>query len=290
MNNDSSDIGESCNLPVMDQVARRALAMRSPDSLSAQGVVDAWRSYAPRSTAPRILPVHNTLGVVAARPGVTGRILSIDMCEIVRMTHRAFAATLGYDASFIGQTVWSYGGYGIDGTGQLKLSSLLINEHMVQPVPEIAKIRRLLRIARRKMLIVANTSTAVGTERATIEFLHDYLPGCFDGILFARNYDGTGPATKGHALMHLLQTLHVPVESARVAHIDDAPHHNEHVLRVLSEQRAAVRATMPLFMPGSRAMFESAVVPPANIATAPTVIDALIASIDYVSDQHALLA
>ena len=277
----------------MNKSVSRALRTYNPLVPNKYQLVDAWRTiYATNIPHEDIKPIDGILGVVVDRASVKKHILSVDMCEIVRETHKAFAAALGYDNTYIGPTIWRYDGHGIlEGADQPKLTWMLINERQVEPVADIDKIRAILEEIHKNALVVANTSTGPGTEIATIEFLSHYLPGCFDGILFPRNYDATSTTTKGHALQDMMHTLSIDPKQTRICHVDDAPHHNLHVMRVMKEHGVKhVMSTMPLFEAGKNVRECQSVTIPAGVNTAETTVGALTSSAHFLTGEPILAA
>ncbi len=243
-----------------------------------------WDKYYSSSGLP-VMPVSGVLGVVADRPHVKKRVLSLDLCEIVRQTHIAFASFMGQDASYVGSVVWDYNGHGLDSPYHKPDIAALINSGKVPPVREIAWIRQVLRKLHKNTLIIANTSSEPGTEEATIKFLNEHLPGCFDGILFPRNADGTGSFTKGQALQCALRT--VGVQSARVVHIDDAPHHNASMTLLKNSEDIIknIQPIMPLFKPGDNAVNKQTVELPEGVMPALYIEEAFASAADCLSTK-----
>jgi hypothetical protein len=260
----------------MNELVEQALRERDYHIPIDQELIVAWCRYDASQNRPRtVIPIDGIRGLVTVRPDVKNRILSVDLCEIIRKTHESCARAQGYGASYMGRTVWDYEGYGLTGSESDGLARVVINRSIVEPIAEIAEIRSILQAAHKHMTIVANTSTALGTEIATIKFLHEHLPGCFDGILFPRNFSGDSKITKGHALKRLIETLDMPVDIIRVAHIDDAPHHNQAILEVLREYGVpTVQSTMPLFKPGRNAIRRNRVIIPSGVSTSTSIPEA----------------
>lgn len=198
-----------------------------------------------------VIEAPGVFGAVRQPEEEVGIVASIDLCEVVRGTLHSMLGVYAKDEADI-QAYSSYGpNFDIDGTRVVAIVQALMNHGHVKPVEGIERIASTLRTWRLAgVYCVANTSTLPGCEKATIEFLDEYLEGCFDGVLLPRNHDGSGPITKGHALGFVTEAF-VSTEGFAL-HIDDAPHHCEavqaHVGELLGEENVAT--VMPLY-PGN---------------------------------------
>lgn len=121
----------------------------------------------------------------------------------------------------------------------------LMNHDQIAPVKFSESIATMIRDwKKRGIYIVADTSTLPGCELATVAFLADYYPGCFDGILFPRNHDGMGDTTKAEAFLatqEAIATVFGEEQSQPVVLIDDAEHHAV----AFSEGLSHARVIMP---------------------------------------------
>lgn len=160
-------------------------------------------------------------------------VASIDLCEIVRYTARtlaSFAGRLNYDRNVYLEGLWEDERFSdiqhIDMTIQ-PIVQVAMNHDHVPPVDGVEVIAgRLQKWRKEGVYCVANTSTSSGCELATMRFMQQYLPECFDGIIFPRNPDGLGKTTKADALTRIIEILNQNGHSPEYAlHIDDTVHH-----------------------------------------------------------------
>jgi len=228
--------------------------------LSGSELANTWKSM--YASDGEVVAVDGTLGAIRLPNSPIQKILSVDLCEVVRRTHQAAAAALGRDLDTISNDVWNYR-IGIPADKVPYLVTVLMNLGEVAPDPEIDDIRNeLLAIRDEETLIIANTSTLPGCEKATIEFLAHYLPDCFDGIILPRNHDGQGQTTKAQALEALLSTIgRARGDLAELIHIDDAPHHTQAILKELSHIALHGACIMPIFEAGAKSISDPHALP-----------------------------
>ena len=168
-------------------------------------------------------------------------VISLDLCEVIRLTAQAIAATGGKDffdsndyikglwedERFHGEIEPDYAYYTLQ-----PIAQVMINNDLVDPVAGADEIYGILkRWQQNGAYCVANTSTLPGCELGTVQFLNKHYPGCFDGIVFPRNHDGTSPLTKADALSEVLNELAAQGHTPKYAmHIDDTVHHIQGML------------------------------------------------------------
>lgn len=209
-------------------------------------LIDHWSATHDHSNVIESPGVFGALRTPDAAPRV---VVSIDLCEVLRSTLHSMAAVFGKVPSEIG-SYSTYGpNFGVSSSLDRAIVQVLMNHGHVEPNEAIEEISQTLQSWREQdAYCVANTSTLPGCEIATISFLDEYLPGCFDGILLPRNHDGKAPITKGHALRFAIEEL-TDIEDTSALHIDDAPHHcvavAEHVGGLIG--RHNVTTIMPLY-------------------------------------------
>lgn len=208
-----------------------------------------WGDYA--RTSPEQLDTYDDfLGVTKPPEGMPSVVVSVDLCEVVRMTHASIRTV---EEPF--GTPFTPEPYG-SGTHSLRtkrdvvsVAQVMINSGNIQPVPEIHHIARHLWLWRKMgAYIVANTSTSEGCEPGTVQYLAEHTPGGFDGILFPRNHDGTGTVTKGNALRAVIDRYIHPDQPLHVLHIDDTSHHLENMPKAFSDRdNTVVKTFQPLY-------------------------------------------
>jgi hypothetical protein len=108
----------------------------------------------------------------------------------------------------------------------------LADSNSIPPVDFIDDIAIIFRDLRSMgVYIVANTSIVGGAEKGTLRFIHKYMNGCFDGILFPRNYMADeNQMTKARAIASVQQAIETQTNfSANVPiyAVDDTPKHLE---------------------------------------------------------------
>jgi hypothetical protein len=213
-------------------------AQRDP---SPEELLDDWHTLYD-SNGAKIVP--GALGVMRKtnedRPWA---LISVDLCDVVRETARDFMQLGGFTVEAAGE---SYG-YGVPfGVGdQPEVVAKMVQGIMIRdgiaPVEGIETIREILQQEREMgAFIIANTSTLQGCERATLRWMREYLPGCFDGLVLPRNYDGSGSTTKGTvklATASELKQLGAKKTINYSQHLDDAPHHIRGVREVTRDMQ-----------------------------------------------------
>lgn len=183
--------------------------------------------------------VFGTMRLPAADERIES-VVSVDLCEVMRLTARTIAATGGkeYDGNNYIDGLWRDERF--KGAFESKhayytiqpIAQVVINHGYVRPVDGADEIARMLRRWQDDgAYCVANTSTLPGCELGTIRFLNEYFAGCFDGIVFPRNHDGSSQTTKADALAQVLGRLrhhgHYP---GYAMHVDDTVHHSNNML------------------------------------------------------------
>ncbi len=158
-------------------------------------------------------------------------LISVDLCDVVRKTCESFMSLEGLEVEAAGHE-YSYGRpFGIHGDDEIikKIVQGIMVQDLVEPVDNIEEIHEILLDMRQSgAIIMANTSTLPGCERATLKFMNTYLKDAFDGILLPRNHDGNGKITKGMAKIAVYKEIELLDGHAHIRHtqhIDDAPHH-----------------------------------------------------------------
>lgn len=202
-----------------------------PEMTSAE-LQAAWIDY---SGAERVLSLPHVLGVVAVPHWVNevNNILSVDVDEIIRATHHGMAATIGLRPDQIPDYTTISGTLGI-GHGEESGPVIdAMNQGLIGPVDGIEDIADMLvEFRARKAIVIANTSTLSGCEAVTIDMFKNYLPDCFDGIVFPRNHWGdAGSMNKALALEIALSELELDERELHVVHVEDTPHH----IRIMDE-------------------------------------------------------
>lgn len=188
-------------------------------------IIAHWRSYTPGEVveAPK---VYGCLRLPDTPPRAYA---SIDVCEVLRETHRGLRTVAEVrEEKYVGN-IHRYG-EGTPITSSEDITSVLqvlMTNALIEPVEGINEIGTILRKWRAQgVYVVANTSTLPGCEKGTIDFFKEYLSDAIDGILLPRNYDGSLPLTKGHAAAQVVTLLSPDRTNIAAVHIDDSPHHN----------------------------------------------------------------
>ena len=206
------------------QLDFEALARLNPEyrAITSEELVADWEVLSEQPAQP----IEGVLGVLTPPAQEPRSLLSVDLCDVLRHTGHDYRQAIGlppvYTHDYLGDVQ-------TDGR-DIYTSTIqrLMNDGLVGVTTDIGAIGAILRDLRRdNTLVIANTSTLVGCERATIDerFMATHLNGCFDGIVFPRNFDGTGPMTKALAATMVLDQVGLDSRIIPVVHIDDAPHH-----------------------------------------------------------------
>lgn len=197
--------------------------------------------------------VFGTMRIPAADEKI-GSVISLDLCEVIRLTARAIASTGGklYEGNSYLEGLWQDERFGVTETDFAyytlqPIAQVMINHGMVEPVDGAKEISGMIRDWRKNgAYCVANTSTLPGCELGTIRFLNEHFPRCFDGIVFPRNHDGRGRMTKSAALSHVLDRLGDEDHSPEyVLHVDDTVHHIQGMLE--SRPHTAMHCFLPVY-------------------------------------------
>jgi len=177
-------------------------------------------------------------GKVIEAPGVYGAVrmpdrpprayASIDVCEILRETHRSMRKIEEPEPRVLSSIHRYADGLSFNNSHDVaSVLQVMMTNALIEPVPDINEIAQIMKNWReRDIYVFANTSTLPGCENGTIDFFSTYLPDCLDGILLPRNHDGTLPLTKGHAARNVMEAFRGTGEQVIAVHIDDTPHHN----------------------------------------------------------------
>lgn len=210
-----------------------------------QELIEHWQGYMP--------------GEVVEAPGVYGCIrlpdapprayASIDVCEVLRETHRGLRKVAEASDAIYSGNIHRYGeGTPItSGEDITTVLQVLMTHCLIEPVDGIKEINTILQEWRRKgVYVIANTSTLPGCEKGTIDFFKSHVPNSIDGILFPRNHDGALPFTKGHAVANVITFLGSGSPDITAVHIDDSPHHN---IAVREQVGAQGRTRVATFQP-----------------------------------------
>ena len=216
---------------------------------SEEELATAWGEYT-RTPNENLDTYDAFLGVTRPPETTPELVVSVDLCEVLRMTHASLRTV---EEPF--GTPFKPEPYG-NGTRSLRtaidvisVAQVLINHDLVRPVEEINYLAGFLQRWRKLgAYVIANTSTSEGCELGTVSFLQRFTPGCFDGILFPRNHDGTGKITKGIALRSTIDRYTEPDQALNIVHIDDASHHLEALPKAFADRAATTIATFqPLY-------------------------------------------
>ncbi|MCX6727204.1 MAG: hypothetical protein NTX11_00095 [Candidatus Saccharibacteria bacterium] len=202
-----------------------------------------------------VFEAPGVFGAVRTPDQVPTFVASIDLCEVVRHTKGSLLGVAGIPLSELDLSNTYHDATSVSDDAVQPIIQTLMNHDHVDPIEGIEEIRDIMRSWRELgAYVVANTSTLPGCETSTTSFLHQYLEGCFDGIVFPRNHDGSGPISKGHALAFIIDTYCEPSKT-RALHIDDTFYHcnsvKEHVSALIGADN--ISTIMPVY-PGSPAV------------------------------------
>lgn len=196
--------------------------------LTSEELREQWTNYLRVSDA---IGTNAVLGAYSSDLKNIETIVSVDLDEVIRDTHGNIAKISGkthQDIEHIGQYSKILG---VDKGGEVEITMALMNQTKISPVDDYFKIALIMQKWRNKgVAIIANTSTLPGCEKVTVDFLDHNFPGAFDGIVFPRNHDGTGPMTKAKALESVIEQTNSSESINHIIHIDDAPHHVEQMI------------------------------------------------------------
>jgi hypothetical protein len=220
-----------------------------------------WEEYMPGET----VEAPGVYGVLRVPEQPPRAYASVDVCEVLRETHRGLRKVAESHGELYSGNIHRYGSGTPIASGEdiTSVLQVLMTNALIEPVPGISEIGDILRSWRKeRVYVVANTSTLPGYENGTINFFKTYLPDAIDGLLLPRNHTGDLPLTKGHAAANVIR--HFPPEGKEVVavHIDDTPHHNIAFRRQLGEfENAQVATFQPEYPSDLPADTESVVVP-----------------------------
>jgi len=239
--------------------------------ITQQELLSSWQAYMQHPDAS-VQPTVGVLGALAMTENMPHTYLSVDVCEVLRGTHECL------------RTIEEAAGTPIDemheyGNGLKSLSSyadiqsvaqVMMNAKLVKPAENIHLISSIMQQLRRSgAYIFANTSTLPGCEQATVDFFADFLPGCFDGIVFPRNFSGQEDGmNKGKAAATVMRqclesaVTEQDIEAAEykitAVHIDDRTPHHETFLKEVGTVADAVMLLQPEY-PSQYATHEAAI-------------------------------
>lgn len=223
--------------------------------------------------------VEGVLGVFEQRFTPIEHLLSVDVCEVLRLTHEGVIRAMGGDRSHLARDAWYYRAPGLTNADIPPVVTVLINERLIEPVDDAELIAAYLQTMRRDhpgLAIVLNTSSLPGTEKASVEFLAEHYPDCFDGILFPRGgLPGDSPISKAKALSLLLETVNGGQSCERVIHIDDAPHHTRAILGDMGHLARDGICIVPTYEHGANAHKEPIEDIPAGALTVSSPLEAI---------------
>ena len=186
-----------------------------------------WHVYS--GGTEKIIEASGVYGVVQIPEKIPTMYASIDLCEVLRQTRATLRTVEEVSPGVVDRKLGYAEGLSVCNDVVPVVQTLMANG-LVPPVDDLDKIVPIMQGWKRSgVYIFANTSTLPGCEIPTIDFLEEYLPGIFSGILLPRNHDGTLPATKGTVARDLLEYLGAAGGSipATAIHIDDLSHHTE---------------------------------------------------------------
>lgn len=190
------------------------------------------------------------LGVTRPPEVAPSLVVSVDLCEVLRMTHASLRTVEEPFGTPFKPEPYGNGTQSLrTPTDVLSVAQVLINHDLIRPVDKINYLTGFMQRWRKLgAYIVANTSTSEGCELGTVSFLQRFTPSSFDGILFPRNHDGTGTVTKGMALRSVVDKYTEPDQQVDIVHIDDAHHHLEALPSAFNNLPATTIATFqPLY-------------------------------------------
>ncbi len=221
------------------------------------GLVEAWQEY---TGCSQVELIPGVLGALKAPQEAPTSFASIDLCEVVRHTHRGLRQVENVSAGTIDDIHAYCHGLSIHNNADITtVAQVLIQADLIEPVDDIDHIASTLQAWReRGVFVFANTSTLEGCEQGTIDFLAKYLPDGFDGIAFPRNHDSTLPLTKGVVAANIIGKLSASGLVVAI-HIDDKPAHNTAFLAALQAGGHHVGTFQPEY-PSSHAADPSSII------------------------------
>lgn len=219
---------------------------------SDQELAEKWGDYT-RTDAENLDTYDSFLGVTRPPESTPSLIVSVDLCEVLRMTHASLRTVEEPFGTPFAPEPYGNGMQSMrSATDVVSVAQVLINHDLIRPVDEINYLAGFLqRWKRLGAYIVANTSTSEGCELGTVNFLQNFTPNSFDGILFPRNHDGTGKVTKGLALRSVVDRYIETDQTLDITHIDDAHHHLEALPKAFSDRPMTEIATFQPLYTGS---------------------------------------
>lgn len=219
---------------------------------SGRELLACWREH--HSATKRAFLLENHFGVCEVPERAPTAFVSLDLCEVVRETAISLTRIRGGGLSdIVTNSEGTNSDYGMTFLGadtfspRVNVTQIILwhlmnekapnNEEdqkfkppLITPVPHASTIRSLMQRWREQgVYIVANTSTLPGCEKGTIKSLNDHYAGTTQGILFPRNHDGRGVATKAGILEEAKEIMEwhtgFDLTNAPTIAIEDTPHH-----------------------------------------------------------------
>jgi hypothetical protein len=223
------------------------------------GIEQLWRSVAEQDTSLEVQErwaaytgkeVYSLPEIAGAYTQPTRRIhslVSIDIDELIRNTSVAFGKIMNLN-TVRGQysrdtPVDEYTCEDEAETARRRAAVSLaihavIQNGLAEPDDDIGLLVTSLQEWRKNgVYVVANSSGLEGCDADTVKFLQEFLPDCFDAVLFPRNHDGLGGLTKVGAVQELAQATGMELSDMPVAFLDDMEHQLIHAIDTLGTDR-----------------------------------------------------
>lgn len=209
----------------------------------------SWAGYAQSGIAQ---PTEVCLGAYEQPDFEVRAIVSVDACEVLRLTssgvYRALGLEAGKKSDYAVKALSDYFSGDEQRASQVikDVVTYEMNNGGIAVDPDIDAIVEELTVWRNNgVYSVLNTSTLPGCERATITMLEQYTPkSTFGAILFPRNHHGRDRVTKGVAFSALAEQIGVDIGSVVCVKIDDLPHHLEGFLAEVMQTHTGERVAL----------------------------------------------
>lgn len=191
---------------------------------------EKWQQYVGEGT---IESTSHIFGVLRKPDKQPRAYASIDLCEVVRYTHKSLrrveeeSPPASLDISNYAEGLSFGKEKGKPNPDVVSVVQVLMNNDLVPPVEDIKEIATIAKDLKEKgVYFIANTATLPGCEEATIDFFSQHMPGVFDALVLPRNHDGKDKnKTKGIAAKGVIELIHPGNEPIIAAKIDDCQHH-----------------------------------------------------------------